>query len=102
MILLALSFLLIGADSPSTRPASDRKFTYLIVHGAWAGGWAYKELDEMLTADGNKVYRPTMTGQGEKSHLASPDIDLNTHITDIVNVILWEDLHDVVIVGHSY
>jgi pimeloyl-ACP methyl ester carboxylesterase len=95
--------------SPASRPAtmSDRKFTYVIVHGVWAGGWAFKEVDKLLIADGHKVYRPTLTGQGERAHLAGPhllgtNIDLTTHITDIVNVILWEDLHDVVLVGHSY
>jgi pimeloyl-ACP methyl ester carboxylesterase len=59
-------------------------------------------VDRLLTADGNKVYRPTLTGQGEHSNLASTNIDLDTHIQDIVNVILWENLHDVVLVGHSY
>jgi pimeloyl-ACP methyl ester carboxylesterase len=76
--------------------------TFVIVHGAWGGGWAFKEVDRLLTLDGNKVYRPTLTGQGERSHLASTNIDLDTHIADIVNVILWENLHDVVLVGHSY
>jgi len=56
----------------------------------------------LLTADGYKVYRPTLTGQGEHSNLASTNIDLDTHIQDIVYVILWENLHDVVLVGHSY
>jgi len=92
-----------AADTASTpEPVSNGKFTYVIVHGAWGGGWAFKEVDRLLTADGHKVYRPTLTGQGEKVHLAGTNIDLNTHITDIVNVILWEDLHDVVLVGHSY
>jgi pimeloyl-ACP methyl ester carboxylesterase len=72
------------------------------VHGAWGGGWDWKHVDQLLTADGYKVYRPTLTGQGERSHLASTNIDLDTHIQDIVNVIVWEDLHDVVLVGHSY
>lgn len=88
-------------------PATDRKFTFVIVHGAWAGGWAFKEVDKLLTADGHKVYRPTLTGQGERVHLAGThllgtNINLSLHIQDIVNVILWEDLHDVVLVGHSY
>jgi pimeloyl-ACP methyl ester carboxylesterase len=78
------------------------KDTYVIVHGAWGGGWQFKTVDEMLSADGHKVYRPTLTGQGEHVNLANPSIDLNTQITDVVNVILWEDLHDVVLVGHSY
>jgi pimeloyl-ACP methyl ester carboxylesterase len=55
-----------------------------------------------LQADGNTVYRPTLTGMGERSHLSNPDIDLETHITDVVNTFLFEDLHDVVLVGHSY
>jgi pimeloyl-ACP methyl ester carboxylesterase len=90
-----------------TRPVSppavqSRSHTYVLVHGAWGGGWDWKTVDQLLAADGNKVYRPTLTGQGEHSHLASTNIDLATHIQDIVNVILWEDLHDVVLVGHSY
>ena len=90
------------AHSDESTNADAQKFTYVIVHGAWGGGWAFKEVDRLLTADGHKVYRPTLTGQGERSHLASTNIDLSLHIQDIVNVILWEDLHDVVLVGHSY
>ncbi len=89
------------APAPAAAPANSKN-TYVIVHGAWGGGFAFKAVDDLLTADGNKVYRPTLTGQGEKIHLATPDTDLNTHIQDIVNVILWENLHDVVLVGHSY
>ena len=78
------------------------KPVYVIVHGAWGGGWAYKNIDSLLTETGSTVYRPTLTGQGERVHLASTSIGLNTHITDIVNTILYEDLHDVILVGHSY
>ena len=91
-----------AADATNHPAAHNQKFTYVIVHGAWGGGWDWKPVDQLLTADGHKVYRPTLTGQGERSHLASTNIDLDTHIQDIVNVILWEDLHDVVLVGHSY
>ena len=92
-----------AAETPVGTPAApERKFTYVIVHGAWGGGWAFKEVERLLRADGHTVYLPTLTGQGEKVHLATPDINLTTHITDIANVILWEDLHDVVLVGHSY
>jgi pimeloyl-ACP methyl ester carboxylesterase len=87
--------------APTTAPAPG-KSTYVIVHGAWGGGWAFREVDAMLTADGNKVFRPTLTGQGERVHLSSPDVGLSTHINDIVNVIEYEDLHDVILVGHSY
>ena len=59
-------------------------------------------MDRLLTAAGHEVYRPTLTGLGEKVHLSNPDIDLTTHINDIANVILFEDLKDVVLVGHSY
>jgi pimeloyl-ACP methyl ester carboxylesterase len=78
------------------------KATVLIVHGAWGGGWAFREVDALLTADGYRVFRPTLTGQGEKEHLSTPDINLSIHINDIVNVIRYEDLHDVILVGHSY
>jgi len=82
--------------------SNHRRFTYVIVHGAFGGGWAWREVDAMMTADGQKVFRPTLTGQGERVHLSSADVTLNTHIQDIVNTILFEDLHDVVLVGHSY
>jgi pimeloyl-ACP methyl ester carboxylesterase len=91
--------------APSALTPSARAFhpsTYVIVHGAWGGGWQWKKVGTLLTADGHLVYRPTLTGLGERVHLASPDLTLTTHITDIVNVILWENLHDVVLVGHSY
>jgi pimeloyl-ACP methyl ester carboxylesterase len=80
----------------------DTKPVYVFVHGTWGGGWAWKEVDSLLTADGSVVYRPTLTGQGERVHLASDDVGLQTHILDIVNTILYEDLHDIILVGHSY
>ena len=82
--------------------AQQRTQTYVIVHGAWGGGWDWKQVDSVLDASGNKVYRPTLTGLGERVHLLTPEVDLTTHITDIVNVILFENLRDVVLVGHSY
>jgi pimeloyl-ACP methyl ester carboxylesterase len=105
---LALCFALTpiarAADTNSASVANP-KFTYVIVHGAWGGGWAFKEVERLLRADGHTVYRPTLTGQGEKNHLAgllTTNIDLNLHITDVVNAIEWEKLQDVVLVGHSY
>lgn len=79
-----------------------KKQTYMLVHGAWAGAWQWKKVGGLLQADGHTVYRATLTRQGERVHLATPDIDLNTHITDVVNAILFEDLHDGVLMGHSY
>jgi pimeloyl-ACP methyl ester carboxylesterase len=107
---LALTFACLSAfvgckTNPSSVPAATMppvRGTYVIVHGAWGGGWDWKHVDDLLSADGNTVYRPTLTGLGEHSNLSSTNIDLDTHIQDIVNVILWENLHDVVLVGHSY
>jgi pimeloyl-ACP methyl ester carboxylesterase len=76
--------------------------TIVIVHGAWGGGWAFREVEQLLRDDGYSVYRPTLTGQGERFHLATPEVDLETHITDIINVLEFEELNDVVLVGHSY
>jgi pimeloyl-ACP methyl ester carboxylesterase len=76
--------------------------TFVIVHGAWGAGYEWKEVGARLRAEGFDVYRPTMTGMGERSHLSSPDIELETHIMDVVNTILFEDLRDIVLVGHSY
>jgi pimeloyl-ACP methyl ester carboxylesterase len=76
--------------------------TYVIVHGAWGGAWDWKKVDSLLTAKGNKVYRATLTGLGERYHLANAKIGLYTHVNDVVNTLLFEDLHDVVLVGHSY
>ncbi len=82
--------------------AQEPRRTYVLVHGAWGGGWAFRAVDSMLTAAGHRVYRPTLTGLGERVHLATPEVGLRTHVTDVVNVLLFEDLHDVVLVGHSY
>ncbi len=101
LVFLAVAVAWIPARADDAAPVVPH-YTYVIVHGAWGGGWAFREVDRLLTADGHTVYRPTLTGQGEKVHLASPEINLTTHINDIVNVILFENLHDVVLVGHSY
>jgi pimeloyl-ACP methyl ester carboxylesterase len=76
--------------------------TYVLVHGAWGGGWAWKAVDQLLTQRGHTVYRPTLTGLGEKRHLIAPNVNLSTHIDDVANLILFENLRDVVLVGHSY
>jgi pimeloyl-ACP methyl ester carboxylesterase len=88
----------------STHPGATygTRYTFVLVHGASGGGWDWKTMDDFLSADGHEVYRPTLTGLGEKVHLSSPEINLTTHINDIVNVILFEDLQNVVLVGHSY
>lgn len=78
------------------------KETYVVVHGATAGGWEWKPCGKFLADDGNTVYRVTLTGLGERMHLSDTGYDLQTHINDVVNTILFEDLHDVVLTGHSY
>jgi pimeloyl-ACP methyl ester carboxylesterase len=82
--------------------SQKKQTTFVIVHGAWGGSWAFKKVDSLMTAHGHLVYRPSLTGQGERVHLASPEIDLSTHVNDVVNMILFENLKDIVLVGHSY
>lgn len=76
--------------------------TFLFVHGACHGGWCWKELVPLLQPQINKIYTPTLTGCGERIHLLTRDITLQTHIDDIVNVIRYEDLNNVILIGHSY
>jgi pimeloyl-ACP methyl ester carboxylesterase len=76
--------------------------TFVLVHGAWHGGWCYSRVAQLLSAAGHRVFTPTLTGVGERAHLYSRSINLTTHITDIVNVIKWERLQNIILVGHSY
>lgn len=76
--------------------------TFVLVHGAWHGGWCWRQVSDALVKQGHRVFTPTMTGLGERSHLLNKSINLTTHVTDIANVIRYEDLSDVVLVGHSY
>jgi pimeloyl-ACP methyl ester carboxylesterase len=88
--------------TPSTEVTDSAPRTIVFVHGAWAGGWHYTKVEPLLEEAGHTVYRPTMTGLGERVHLAGPEVGLSTHIEDIVKVLEFEDLHEVVLVGHSY
>jgi hypothetical protein len=81
---------------------NDSSKTFVLVHGAWHGGWCWRRVSDLLQQRGHKVFAPTLTGLGERSHLMSKDVDLDTHIADIVNVIKWEDLDGVCLVPHSY
>lgn len=76
--------------------------TYVLVHGGAHGGWCYRDVAGLLRSGGHEVHTPTLTGVGERSHLLSPDVDLDTHIQDVVAVLHYEDLRDVILVGHSY
>ncbi|MCD6033333.1 MAG: alpha/beta hydrolase fold protein [Thermomicrobiales bacterium] len=76
--------------------------TYVLVPGAWLGGWVWHEVAARLRAAGHEVFPVTLTGLGDRSHLARPDIDLETHITDVVNILTWNDLTGVILAGQSY
>ena len=92
----------LGSFEVTAQTARPAKPTIVIVHGAWGGAWAFRKVDVMLRQRGIEVYRPQLTGQGDRVHLARPDIGLNTHIDDVVNMILYEGLNNIVLVGHSY
>src|SRR5215216_1212957 len=76
--------------------------TFVLVSGARLGGWCWQPIARTLREEGHDAYPVTLTGLGERVHLASPQVDLETHITDVVNLIEYEDLHEVVLLGHSY
>jgi pimeloyl-ACP methyl ester carboxylesterase len=76
--------------------------TYVLIHGGAHGGWCYRKVAPLLRTAGHDVHTPTLTGVGERSHLVHADTDLDTHVDDIVNLLFYEDLHAVILVGHSY
>lgn len=96
MLILAVSVLSIKAQSIQKQPV------FVLVHGAFHGGWCWQNVSKELRAKGDLVYTPTLSGLAEHKNTLNDQIDLNTHITDIVDFIIAEDLHQVVLVGHSY
>lgn len=76
--------------------------TFVLVHGAWHGGWCWRRVRDQLEALGHTVYTPTLTGLGERAHLAAREVGLETHIQDVIGVLAAEDLNGVILVGHSY
>lgn len=76
--------------------------TYVLLHGGWGGGWEWRRVGEILSAEGHVVFRPSLTGLGERRHLATPATGLGTHIQDVVGLCESEELHDVILCGHSY
>ena len=76
--------------------------TFVLVHGAWHGAWCWRRVARLLARHGHDIFTPTLTGLAERSHLLTPAIDLDTHILDVVNEMKWQELNDVVLVGHSY
>jgi pimeloyl-ACP methyl ester carboxylesterase len=82
--------------------ATTATHTFVLVHGAWHGGWCWRRVSDLLERQGHKVFTPTLTGLGERSHLLRAGINVSTHVTDVVNVLKWEGLSNVVLCGHSY
>lgn len=102
---LLLALILVGGRAllPAAESSVAVAPTILVsVHGAWGGGWQMQKVAPLLEARGWKVYRPSLSGLGEHFNTTSTGIGLQTHIDDIVNFILFENLHDVVLLGHSY
>lgn len=76
--------------------------TYVLVHGAWGGAHGFRSVRRMLWGAGHEVFTPSLTGIGERVHLVSPQVDLSTHVSDVVNQVRYEDLSDIVLLGFSY
>ncbi len=81
--------------------AQTAQKTFVLIHGTWHGGWCWRRVAAALQARGHKVYAPSLTGLADRSHLLTKDVNLTTHANDIANLIKWEDLKDIVLVGHS-
>lgn len=86
----------------ATQPPAFVPQTFVLVHGSWHGGWCYARVERILRSMGHKVFSLTLSGLGERSHLLSPQIDLKTHVDDVVNFVRWRDLDSISLVGHSY
>lgn len=102
ILLFTLLITTIGVTAAGEIVSKKENHTFVLVHGASGGGWDWQTVAKHLSAKGHTVYRPTLTGLGEKYHLASPEINLTTHINDVVNTIVFEKLHNIILVGHSY
>jgi pimeloyl-ACP methyl ester carboxylesterase len=93
---------LTGGRIVTTAQAQGDKKTYVLVHGAWHGGWCWKRVTPLLRAAGHEVYTPTLTGLGDRAHLGGMDSNLDIHIQDVLMTIQAEELSDIILVGHSY
>lgn len=76
--------------------------TFVLVHGAWTGAYGFRHVRKLLQAQGHDVFTPSLTGIGDRAHLTSPMVDLRMHVRDVVNLVLYEDLKDIVLLGFSY
>lgn len=101
-MLVGAAATLAASHLPAASSAPSKVSPMVLVHGAWHGGWCWRRVVDRLTAKGRYVVAPTLSGVGERSHLANDTINLSTHIDDIVNEIRWKDIEGLVLVGHSY
>ena len=92
----------VGSAPAIARTKPSRPKTFMLIHGTWHGGWVWKDVRNLLEDRGHRVFTPTLTGCGEREHLSSPDVGLDTHIQDLVSVIDYEDLTEVIMVAHSF
>jgi pimeloyl-ACP methyl ester carboxylesterase len=76
--------------------------TFVLVHGAWSGAHTFRRVRPLLRGAGHEVFTPSLTGLGERTHLLTPEVGLTTHVHDVSNAILYEDLRDIVLLGYSY
>ena len=90
-----------ASGAPQTAQAQTAQKTFVLVHGTWHGGWCWRRVADALERKGHKVYAESLTGVGDRSHLLTRDVNLTTHVNDVVNLVKWEDLKDIVLVGHS-
>lgn len=103
VLALAATMPIVGACAgKASAKNGTQSSTFVLVPGAWAGGWYYRRVANLLQQQGHQVFTPGLTGVGEKSHLLSLNAGLKTHTDDVVNLVRWEDLRDIVLVGHSY
>ena len=94
---------LVHAAQNTAGPAINAaRKTFVLVHGTWHGGWAWRKVTPLLEAAGHRVLTPTMTGCGDRFHLIAPDTDLTTHVDDVVNAIYFAEAENIVLVGHSF
>lgn len=106
LALLAAPAAAVALGACATRPeagtAPQPGTAFVLVHGAWHGGWCWTRVEALLRARGHRVFAPSLTGLGDRSHLLHPGISLQTHVQDVVNIAEWESLDSLVLVGHSY
>lgn len=92
----------VSAKTLSNAPQPEHRKTVVLVHGAWHGGWCWRDVRIQLEAKGHRVFTPTLTGLADRAHLLSKDVGLDTHINDVTALIDYYDLSDIILVGHSY